>query len=467
MDLIQELTNIANAIRSKTGKTGKLKPSNFVNEINNISTSTDLTKKEGETVTPTTGDYVIDTKDKYLTGNIIVKGDSNLKTENIVRGRNKVNSIFGIVGKKDGIVDYDFGIPTWSGSYANEIVSIARSYYDARISNKATFVYDQSGIFEGNLTDSNGSFKIDCSSFISLVLRKLDFKRSPFFNKTGANLTVNASSIGYANDCVFKDLFDNQSEEVAKGGRVRNAATIGEFFYMQGRTVPKEKVMPGDILLFAAKLDDGSYKMPNRFKNISHVGIVAEEKYITRDSNGNVTNYNFYNVTTKTGVVILGNSNDRNDLCLVVRPDYTPRKDTSEVSDINLLPKSYYSCDYGSRTINGMTFNVDMNEVITTTGQPTEGTTFYLNYKTNPIYLKKGTYKLTGCPKRTDTETMDTTWSIGIKKSDDESKVATDSGEGITFEVTDDFTGVYVYLYISATKDSTGYTWQPKLIRVS
>ena len=49
----------------------------------------------------------------------------------------------------------------------------------------------------------------------------------------------------------------------------------------------------------------------------------------------------------------------------------------------------------------------------------------------------------------------------------DGTELAWDLGNGSTFTITDDFVDVYVYVYIStSTKDSTGYVWNPNLIRI-
>ena len=129
------------------------------------------------------------------------------------------------------------------------------------------------------------------------------------------------------------------------------------------------------------------------------------------------------------------------------------------------MSKSYHSGDVGITTLNGVQFDINEEGQISTTGQPSASTSFYLTSKSYPIYLKKGTYQLTGCPLREDT-TSGRTWGIGIKNTDG-TELAWDLGNGSTFTITDDFVDVYVYVYIStSTKDSTGYVWNPNLIRI-
>ena len=102
---------------------------------------------------------------------------------------------------------------------------------------------------------------------------------------------------------------------------------------------------------------------------------------------------------------------------------------------------------------------------VTTTGTPTVETTFYITNKSYPISLKKGKYSLTGCPLRTDV-TTGTTWGLAIRKASDEALLGWDLGNGVEFEITNNFESVYIYIYISPTKDSTGYIWNPKLLRI-
>lgn len=423
-----------------------------------------LPTQEAQTITPSTTDQTI-SKGKILIGDQVIQGDSNLISENIIRGRGNGNYIFGVRGIADKVVDFNYNKPVWSGAYANQVVNVARSYWDARVSGRATFTYNQTSLFEGYVTDQNGAYRIDCSTYLSLVLRGIDYKHSPYFGKTGANITIDASTIKPLTvyDWTY-DTLNKQPTDISSNGNIRNAANIAEFFYLQGRLIPEDEVMPGDLTFYAAKYDDGTYHINNRFKNVSHIGIVAEEKYIQRDSNGKVTSYEFYNVTTVTGVVIRSKSSARNDFIFAVRPDYTPKTEVSEISDINLMPIEYHSGGVGTTIINEMSFNVKLDGSIVTSGQPTTGTTFYLSSKSYPRYLKKGTYLLSGCPSREDV-TSGLTWGLIIKKTDG-TQIAWDLGNGVTFEVTDDFIDVYMCIYVSSSLDSTGYTWNPKLIRI-
>ena len=97
----EKLKEIANAIRSVKGTTETIVGNNFADEIKkmayieNGTISGPIKSKAGSTITPSTSNQVI-SGGVYLNGNITVQGDSNLKAENIARGRTVGNYIFGV-----------------------------------------------------------------------------------------------------------------------------------------------------------------------------------------------------------------------------------------------------------------------------------------------------------------------------------------------------------------------------------
>lgn len=91
------LTNIANAIRAKTGGTAKITPETMDEVLNSIPT------QAAKTVTPSTADQTAVEKGVFTTGAVTVKGDENLKAENIAEGV----SIFGVVGSHAGGGGFD------------------------------------------------------------------------------------------------------------------------------------------------------------------------------------------------------------------------------------------------------------------------------------------------------------------------------------------------------------------------
>lgn len=89
--LSEIFTNIANAIRNKTGKTATMTPTDMVTEIRTLVKPS--TTKGATTYTPTTSNQTI-AAGTYCSGVQTIKGDANLVAENIKSGI----SIFGVNG---------------------------------------------------------------------------------------------------------------------------------------------------------------------------------------------------------------------------------------------------------------------------------------------------------------------------------------------------------------------------------
>lgn len=120
-----KLTAIANAIRAKNGATtkytldqipgaiealeagqggvdtsdatltsGSQMLSGYTAYSNNVKYTGTIASMSGQTVTPSASAQTVSTSGKYVTGNIIVSGDSNLAAANILSGK----SIFGVNG---------------------------------------------------------------------------------------------------------------------------------------------------------------------------------------------------------------------------------------------------------------------------------------------------------------------------------------------------------------------------------
>lgn len=261
--------DIANAIRSVTGKTNKIKPSQFHEEIKKLAyvkdgavtgivpskgiatpkitvdtntgvvtaqstqeagyvnsgttkSTTNLPALGSQTITPTTTDQVI-TKGSYLTGNQTIKGDDKLKSDNILRGTYTVTkadgttetkrlNIFGIEGTVDKIHKVRSKVLE-ANIYGEQVADVARSYHLARRNGNASFQYNQNNIASGGgrVTDANGNCLIDCSLLGGLAIRGVPFKNSPFASATGkANVTVDADilvQLGEQSEYVWVDPY--------------------------------------------------------------------------------------------------------------------------------------------------------------------------------------------------------------------------------------------------------------------
>ena len=416
----------------------------------------------------------------------------NVKPENILRGRNNkrisIDGVYGTVDQIHSIKRYNSG----SGYYGKQVADVARSYYLAEKSGDVIFKYNQdskSGLFNGKVTNANGECEMDCSGFISLVLRGIDYEHSPFYGSTGTkNKTWNASNLATLcqnSEYVWADDYlDTQTETCFKdigiqGKRsIRTAADIAEYYYSQGCTVYEfdedptsvpADLQPGDILFWSK--DGASDAQKSRFKAISHVGIVDTDTT------------KFYHVTTtnsKGKTVYYSNIGDKLQyLSLIVRPNYIPIS-TDIVSPLhtNLLPEYQYpDCSAIDTTVNknALTFTLNPSGGVSVKGKGTTGTTFYLYKKEQPLTLTPGRYVLEGSPTFPGISTTGTSTKWGISLTDTNGNTLTDvhgkrvwdRGEACTFDITEN-TDVYVYIYISADLTlSNTYTFKPSLTRIS
>lgn len=89
-------TDIADAIREKTGGTETIIADNFPEAIDSILTPTDNTipTQPANIITPGTSNQIAVASGVYTTGAITVAGDSDLVAANIISGKN----IFGVIG---------------------------------------------------------------------------------------------------------------------------------------------------------------------------------------------------------------------------------------------------------------------------------------------------------------------------------------------------------------------------------
>lgn len=504
---VNQDTGVINA--SISGKNG------YINDTAKTA-SKNLTIQSSQTITPSTTDQNIP-KGKYLTGNQTIKGDVNLKPENILRGLDPNGttsnptrlSIFGIEGTVDRIRP-TMGYVGGSGYYGAQVADVAKSYHLARISGAASFQYNaNSNIFNGKVTDSNGNCLVDCSSYAGLVLRGIPYDKSPFNNATGtANKTWSLSNLPTLcnnSEYVWADPWldkqtDSSFRDVGISGyrSIRYASDIAEYFYTKGcilyeytsdpTSVPTG-LLPGDLLFWSKEGDSVTVKQKSRFKGISHVGIVAHD------------GVHYYQVTgsstTKGDTVFYSNLANKNTdgvydkliyLRLILRPNYMPISKSPIYSPIgvNLMPKYKLAGTSGSNeevidTKNklsgwkrfGVTFLQKMDGSITANGTPTGNISLYIYGHDTPILLSAGTYKLSGCPTLTGATGQQ--WGIGMKKldaiggntSDIKTNGVWDSGSGDTFTLSSD-TWCYAYIYISSNLGAiSNKVFKPSLIRTA
>lgn len=537
-------SNIGTAIRKVTGGSTKLKPTQFASEISKMayvdngrvtgrinrtevatpSVSFDVdtgyftvtqnqptglvaqaTKKtgyqlptlSGSNVTPSSQDQIAVRKGSYIGGDVTVKGDPNLKSEYILRGR-RINgeetliSIFGVQGTLDRLRN----LPKWQDEeiYGHIASDCARSYHLARRIGGVEFRYSQKhGVFgDGVLTDESGRCYMDCSTLGGLVARNIPFSKSPYAKAYGkANVTL--ASLGLNKTCISSlnttdPYLDMQTHEDFKFSfktgykSIRTAGELAEYYYQMGRalhiyepgnppsSLPSD-VRAGDMIFWAKEGANDHQK--SRFMGISHVGIFANDPKAFYQ----VTGYSDERVTKTVFAPQFADHMD--EIVLIVRPDYRPKKYVTP-SGINLLPQHSFDslCVDVTKTKNGLTFKPlfsgGFSVQVTNTSARSDQTTFYLIGKERPILLTPGTYKLSGTPTHPQVNSAGTSllWGLSVKTALGDNIASTsgadhvwDRGKGDTFTITYD-TPVYVYFFVSKSLTNTSaYSVKPSLIK--
>lgn len=448
---------------------------------------------EGERITPSTVEKKFNGK-RYLKSDVIVEGDKNLIGQNILRGsfNQQEISIFGVKGELDIVRKFD-NYKAGSEYWGLHVADVARSYHLAKMNGEATFRYSQNkGIWEnGQLTDEDGRCWLDCSGFMGLVLRGIEFKDSPYFKVKGqANKTL--SHLGL-DRTVIKKLCDNSPHKWAnkyldrqthpalkdigvKGYKsIRNAGQQAEYYFGQGVTLYEyekgnpptsipEGLQAGDLIFWSKETASDFQK--TRFKAISHVALVGRDttKYYQ------VTGYADERVTE---TIFYSNIADHLDeISLIVRPNYNPVFN-GILENTNLLPKfSFDSCSISPNvTSYGVKYTPQLEGGFNVQRETNSSkhSTFYIARDSKPIKLTAGNYKLSGCPVNPTASETPTVydWGLAIKTVDTDENIAWCKGSDIEFTISKT-TDVYCYFFVSSSIEimSNPLTCVPKLIKL-
>lgn len=195
-------------------------------------------------------------------------------------------------------VDGDTLKPYYSEDSARQLIDIAESYMKEEY-----WVYGSPTPLDGDNWTKNGLNSIDCSTFVIMALRGIDFNDSRYVNRT---LTNNMRPT-----YKWAQPLDG----------LRLSYELAERFYMNGWEIKPLKnysnLQKGDIL-FWKKSDDKALgvKSSNTFRNINHVGFYYGE------INGE---HRTLEVSQSKPIIVKGYLKDsrENRLCMVVR---TPMK---------------------------------------------------------------------------------------------------------------------------------------------
>lgn len=158
-----------------------------------------------------------------------------------------------------------------------QFLAVAETYYNARadVRPDSTFrlAYGTPTVLDVG-ADTN---KIDASTFIGLVLRGLDYGKTPY--ATGnyvipEMLTENTSYAWAFNPAYYLNKRYTDSRTVTS---LRTAGQLAQQFYEWGCAVPIDTKLvnlePGDIIFYAQKTGSGDWAASNSFLHVSHAAI--------------------------------------------------------------------------------------------------------------------------------------------------------------------------------------------------
>lgn len=279
---------------------------------------------------------------------------------------------------------------------------------------------------------------IDCSTFVSLALRGIDYNHSPWalYGVNGSvshGFTWNPVLMG---TMIQHEGWENRAIDFQPNGvfanlgfvghsSLRTAADFGEFFYKTGKILYDRQIYsveerainqpktadilpllePGDILFFSGRYfdDDGGEHLTirNRFRCISHIAIASRNvEKIMEVTNGKVNTYpNAVYYRTLTDAKLAG-------LTLVIRPDYRPHVGESYTVGTETpvgANQLYYPWTFSRRKTyetGGITVESMGENVLKLTGTTTSEVNITLAGSTsNPdagMWLSAGTYVVEG-----------------------------------------------------------------------
>ena len=317
------------------------------------------------------------------------------------------------------LLNWQDRIPPYCRSRAMQMLRVAKSYRDARWLDPAgenkRFTYSQTTFLsdpDNPVNDENGKGKIDCSTYMHLVLRGINYANSPYAHKEGdaypASYKITApvetsTAYAWADDSLrCSNTLTNTALTAKPGKLVRTAAEFAKYYAAAGRIFPytddtKDYVRPGDLIFFRNRGNE-----TDRFSHIHHIGMVTDSagKYlnVTSDENHNV-------------VVVSDIESSRSDreIAFIARPFYEKKKDGEYPPVMNYLEGGWELPEGdteakksdGTPTYVIATTNLSAGTIWThteTTHQAEEHSTFTIIPASSPLYLPAGTYRLSGAP---------------------------------------------------------------------
>ena len=293
----------------------------------------------------------------------------------------------------------------------------ATGYWNAKACGSRVFEYsDGDGCLKpgGAVNDASGNAVMDCSTYMGLVLRGIGYLASPYGTNFAANATVDPASVVASSEWWCEPDVDRQTDarcsdlsmKLGSAYRVITASDTARYLECQGLTWSPGERTPrvGDLCFFSKVDDDGTYHYPQRWHGVSHVGIMVDQ-----DSYLNITDY------PQTGNLIRTFSYARPPE-LYGRPLWGglsrgASDDLAPNSGLNLLPGLWSGVKQGSSQVSGATLTCN-GLSLAISGRPSSSLILDLVQSGCPLCLPAGRYRISGVSNQTGSNTVSATHSL-------------------------------------------------------
>lgn len=293
----------------------------------------------------------------------------------------------------------------------------AAGYWAAKSSGSRVFEYsDGDGCLKpgGVVNDAQGRAVMDCSTYMGLVLRGVGYLASPYGKNKAANATVDPASVVASSEWWCEPDVDRQTDarcsdlgmRLGSAYRAITASDMARYLECQGLTwSPGERAPRVGDLCFFSKVDaDGTYHYPQRWRGVSHVGIMVDPEHYL-----NITDY------PQTGNLIRTDVGTRPPE-LYGRPLWGGLSrgasgDLAPNSGLSLLPGLWSGVRQGSSQVSGAALTCD-GLSLAISGKPSSALILDLVQSGCPLCLPAGTYRISGVKNDTGTNTVSATHSL-------------------------------------------------------
>lgn len=334
------------------------------------------------------------------------------------------------------------------------------------------------------VNDASGRAIIDCSTYVGLVMRGVQYTASPYANGA-ANATVDPKTIRCTSDTWPEAWFDRQADASASvlgytiDGKYRTltASDILAYYEALGLAWKAGEREPraGDLCFMAKANPDGTLHSPGRWRGVTHVGIMTDPTAYL-----NATDYDSSGDLIRTQVSARAPQ-------YYARPLYgglTQGATDALTNDlVQLMPVVWSGVKQGASSVNGVSLSL-VGRRLTCSGDGTSGFSRDVVSAACPLYLPPGTYRLSGVVNGTggNMTTLNQYWGLRVYDADSGAGIpgttwsangansqqrtpVWDIGGGGQFSLSA-WTRVKVDAYLTGSRAVTGIAIDPKLVKI-